>query len=117
MLWTPKPFHTLTVPLEHIRDIRLLRVEAGDGEIFCKLEHVPLFISPPFDALSYTWGRGHTDHDIICDDDTFPVRQNLYDALAELRFKDRPRLLWVNAVSHSKHPLVWTYQAGSLRLP
>jgi Heterokaryon incompatibility protein (HET) len=86
-------------PLKDVRDIRLLQIEAGDGEIFCKLEHFSLSRSPQFDALSYTWGRGQTDHHIICEDDIFPVRQNLYDALAELRFRDRPRFLWVDAVS------------------
>jgi hypothetical protein len=85
--------------LEDVRDIRLLRIDAGEGEIFCSLEHVALSSTIEFDALSYTWGTGDTNHHIICDEDTFPVRQNLYEALAELRFKNRPRFLWVDAVS------------------
>ena len=62
-------------PLEDVRDIRLLRIDAGKGEIFCGLEHVLLSHARQFDALSYCWGNGDTDHHILCDEDIFPVRQ------------------------------------------
>jgi hypothetical protein len=52
----------------------------------------------PFEALSYTWAHASTTQGIIVDGKTFNIRQNLFDALQRLRFPDRPRQLWIDAI-------------------
>lgn len=52
-----------------------------------------------YDALSYTWGRGPTDHRIICNGMPLPIRENLSDASRTLRdTQDRSLFLWIDAV-------------------
>jgi hypothetical protein len=58
--------------LDDVRDICLLRIDAGESEIFCTLEHVALSSTIEFDALSYTWGTNDTNHHIICDERHIP---------------------------------------------
>jgi len=38
------------------------------------------------------------DHLIFCDREEFSVTANLFDALSHLRYFDRPRVLWVDAL-------------------
>lgn len=52
-----------------------------------------------FEALSYTWGEdSQPTHDLIIDGKKKTIRQNLFDALQMLRYHDRPRLLWIDAI-------------------
>ena len=70
-------------------DCELLEVEAlKDGRIY--------------DALSYCWGtdpeeqsiRIHTEDEVYA----FPVKEHLYEALLALRFEDKARYVWVDAI-------------------
>ena len=76
-------------PLEHsARSIRLLKVEAEIVSdlhpIRCHLETFELDDCPPYIALSYTWGDPEPCHDILLNNISFSVRENLYAALVAL---------------------------------
>ncbi|KAH7093600.1 heterokaryon incompatibility protein-domain-containing protein [Paraphoma chrysanthemicola] len=99
----------------HARQIRLLTLQSGArNERLCiEIEHVDLFKvngslpphrTPLFEALSYTWGDLNDTEEIIIQD-TFGtgrsglnVTHNLAAALRRLRYTNRPRTLWVDAV-------------------
>jgi hypothetical protein len=52
-----------------------------------------------YDALSYAWGDPNPTHLITLNWGSFLVAKNLYDALRRLRLCDRPRILWIDAIS------------------
>ena len=82
---------------DQIRLLALLPGEVGN-EIRCKEVKVYLKDSVAFEALSYTWGDPHNMHFITFEDRPFPVTENLYLALEQLRPKRLPRYLWIDAV-------------------
>src|SRR5947207_8786362 len=51
-----------------------------------------------YKALSYTWGEPHFPKSIACNGEDFHVTENLFSALQRIRFADKPRHLWVDAV-------------------
>ena len=52
-----------------------------------------------YEALSYTWDiQGEPAHEMECDGATLHVYTNLHDALQALRWTDRPRVLWADAI-------------------
>lgn len=104
--------------LPHSRCIRLLQILPGNENVCCLLQVFDLQSSPPYDALSYTWGdprppllqsiapaqyRRH--HSIVCNGRALSVTQNLYDALIQLRStKHTPTIrpleswIWIDAI-------------------
>lgn len=54
--------------------------------------------APVYEALSYMWGPPHPTTEIFVNDSPFQIRQNLFAALKELRYKYFPRCLWVDAI-------------------
>lgn len=54
-----------------------------------------------YEALSYEWGKidDESDADISVNQTKVRVRKNLYDALVELRYEQRDRNLWIDALS------------------
>ena len=115
-------------PLNLIRasEIRLLTLLPGpkEAEIHINLEVVLLEEPriPQFEALSYTWGSTESPINIFIDEEkrtssirrpqkkasrlgatcvnprTLAVTQNLATALRYLRYDDRPRVLWIDAI-------------------
>ena len=93
-------------PIDSAGEIRMLALnpaENGDP-ITCTLSHVSLDAEPEYEALSYTWdtdSNADTRQDtetISCSGHTMLVRENLFAALKRLRYPDRPRSLWVDAI-------------------
>ncbi|TGJ81098.1 hypothetical protein E0Z10_g7657 [Xylaria hypoxylon] len=80
--------------------IRLLTLSpgAGDDPVKCELSAEHIDDLPPFEALSYAWGDPENRTPIIVTGETFRVTVNLAAALKCLRYPDRPRLLWVDAL-------------------
>jgi hypothetical protein len=63
---------------------------------------------PNFEALSYAWDSTEHPVDIFVGpigNHTLGVTQNLAEALPYLRFKDRPRVLWIDAISVNQQGL------------
>jgi hypothetical protein len=66
--------------------------------------------TPQYEALSYAWG---VDTSIIevgvvgsfRSNGVLPIRPNLYQGLKHLRYLDRPRTLWIDAVCINQHDL------------
>jgi hypothetical protein len=80
--------------------IRLLTLKPGAGEdpVQCELSVEHIDDLPPFEALSYAWGDPEQRTPIIVTGEPFRVTVNLATALRCLRYPDRPRLLWVDAL-------------------
>lgn len=53
-----------------------------------------------YEALSYVWGSPDPPAFVLCGDKKVKVQvtQNLYQALLHLRYTDRVRILWADAV-------------------
>ena len=56
------------------------------------------FKLPAYEALSYTWGDDDSKLGITVDGQYLGVNSNLHNALRHLRYHDRPRTIWVDAV-------------------
>ncbi|KAL0935598.1 heterokaryon incompatibility [Colletotrichum truncatum] len=66
--------------------------------LVCRLEPYKMDIAPPYEALSYTWGRQKPENSIELNGRLFLVRPNLHAALLALRRPDENRFLWVDAI-------------------
>ncbi|KAH8193959.1 hypothetical protein TruAng_011874 [Truncatella angustata] len=86
--------------LPHATNIRLLRVAPGDiaAELRTTLVLVDLQDNPEYEALSYTWGDPQDKVQLACASSSVPVPSNLHGALNQLRYHDRPRYVWADAV-------------------
>ncbi|KAI0850028.1 HET-domain-containing protein [Daldinia vernicosa] len=79
---------------------RLLLVLPGDRstDIQCQLLVSSLDHPLEFEALSYVWGDATDTIPISLQGQTHNVTRNLYSALHHLRYSDRVRTLWVDAL-------------------
>jgi hypothetical protein len=85
------------------QEIRLYELLPSDfsTEISGRFINVPLDASPPFIALSYTWGPGDIDKRSIIIDEArrIPVRKNLWDFLRrQSALIRKPKFFWIDAV-------------------
>ena len=83
--------------------IRLLKLlpasnDANERELSCGLEDCRLLDDPSYEALSYTWGQPSFPELLHTHNGILKITENLALALRRLRFKDRDRYLWVDAV-------------------
>jgi len=91
-------------PLEpqdrHIRLLNLYPASDEDAPIKCSVVHHSLNWNPPYEALSYTWGDPNDICEVPIDLNGCPARisTNLEVALRILRFHERPRRLWIDAL-------------------
>lgn len=84
------------------RQIRLLRVDR-DGltdSIGCIMLTVELDSAPLYLALSYTWGSPHPAHQVLVNQDTLIVRENLYRFLRQIE-------TWLSQHPSSRHCYLW----------
>jgi hypothetical protein len=68
----------------------------GD-KIVCTTQHVKLSTSPQYEALSYVWGSKDMKP-ITLNSHPWEARENLFDALINLRHETKPRILWIDAI-------------------
>ena len=105
----PKTYDYKLCPLPSpSTDIRILKLREGEPQtpLHCTLTTRPLksTLHPTYEALSYHWGDGEPTEEITLNTkekdfpDPFMVRPNLASALKQLRYRDRPRYLWIDAI-------------------
>jgi ankyrin repeat protein len=81
------------------RSFRLLQICYGsDGPIECHLFDACLDYTIEYEALSYTWGDLDQPYNISLNDSPMSVTVNLFQALWALRYPDRDRTVWVDAI-------------------
>ncbi|TGJ80515.1 hypothetical protein E0Z10_g8254 [Xylaria hypoxylon] len=90
-------YDTLDSSRQEIRTITLTPGKQPE-DVTCKLNIVSLLDSPAFEALSYSWGPPRPTRKMFINGQRRAVGENLESALAHLRYKDRPRTLWVDAL-------------------
>ena len=81
-------------------ETRLLILEPGQNtdQISCGLLNVSLTWRARYEALSYTWGDPKSTKPVMCSGKNIDVTTNLHSALHHLRYPDRQRILWVDAL-------------------
>ncbi|RFU25540.1 hypothetical protein B7463_g10797, partial [Scytalidium lignicola] len=95
-------------PLGKPRNIRLIVLQQGNlrSPIHFTLEVASLDSPPDYEAISYCWGDESNKKTVFCGGEIIEVTVNLYAALDRLRFPDRPRVLWADAICiDQKHNL------------
>ncbi|KAI0378485.1 heterokaryon incompatibility protein-domain-containing protein [Hypomontagnella monticulosa] len=84
--------------------IRLVTVFPGEvsEKLRCTVGNYPFAEdeanSLEYEALSYVWGNATITTPISLNDQPFEVTINLKTALCALRFRDRKRLIWIDAI-------------------
>lgn len=84
-----------------VDSLRLLTIEPADNAddtIVCRLEVAEFGEKPEYEALSYMWGSEENQSPIIVNGCSFPVRQNLLEALRYRRSKACKLPLWIDAL-------------------
>ncbi|KAH7378155.1 ankyrin repeat-containing domain protein [Cadophora sp. MPI-SDFR-AT-0126] len=81
---------------------RLARLLAGSGDcIDCEIIQAWLDQPEdilPYEALSYTWGKGEMVDKIVVNGKELGVTLNLFMALKYLRFENQDRILWIDGL-------------------
>jgi hypothetical protein len=89
-------------PLDHAtQSIRLIRLQPASifkSDVHCDIYHVSLDAQPYYEALSYAWGDATVTSPIFLQGLPFQATVNLVSSLRHLRYEDRARTLWVDAV-------------------
>lgn len=106
----PSPVPYQYTPLnDDLKEIRLLTLHGGDFEADIKISihTAPLTPDDPptYEALSYVWGSLENPVDINIGFQTLAVTNNLAQALPYLRYRDRPRVLWIDAICINQQDL------------
>lgn len=80
---------------------RILHLEPGQGEdepFRGRLEIIDLKAAPPYEALSYTWGKDPPNNYIWINNEPLPIQPNLEGALHAVRLGSAVRHLWIDAL-------------------
>jgi hypothetical protein len=83
------------------REFRVLDVTPGwrGSPIKCHLFSASSMLEIDYEALSYVWGDSkELKYRIEVNDCSMPVTTNLHNALQSLRYPDKSRLIWIDAI-------------------
>src|ERR1700712_2482196 len=89
-------YQPISKPLE-FRILHLLPGKTRNG-LRCELQSAQLDSPPSYEALSYTWGDPKAKETILCNGKKLEIGKSLSSALHTLRYTDRKRTLWIDAV-------------------
>ncbi|KAN0089671.1 HET domain containing protein [Hyaloscypha variabilis] len=80
--------------------IRLLKLYPGNGRnpVETSLQETSLSSDPEYEAVSYCWGDDKDRSTISCKGGQLPVPRRLEVALRNMRYSDKPRILWADAI-------------------
>lgn len=81
-------------------ECRLAHLAPGsyNDPIHCDLHHFELTNFPQYEALSYVWGDPNNTAPIVVQGHTLQVTTNLEVALRHLRYSNKVRVLWIDAI-------------------
>ncbi|RYP65660.1 hypothetical protein DL769_006255 [Monosporascus sp. CRB-8-3] len=88
-------------------NIRVIELEPADGidaPLRCQIKH-DILGSFKYEAISYTWGPPIFSKTLICANLHIKIMPTLDEALCRLRLKDKPRILWADAVCINRRDL------------
>src|SRR5271156_3851211 len=99
---TPYKYQPLRIDADEIRLLSLLPGSSPE-ETIISIETVPFGQNnwPQYEALSYTWGSSDDRVPLSIGalrNESLDITQNLATALPYLRLRDRPRVLWIDAI-------------------
>ncbi|PMD57717.1 HET-domain-containing protein [Hyaloscypha bicolor E] len=95
----PYEYQPIDDPKGKIRILILLPpASSDDPELRCHLTTAEISDSPSYEALSYCWGTEALTERIHLPSGTLAITKNSATGLKRLRYRDRPRHLWVDAV-------------------
>jgi hypothetical protein len=98
-LLVKSPYNPLNSDL---KEIRVLEVDPGVGNdmVVCKLKHISLLDNPVpyFETISYCWGSPTVRNHVNLNGTPTSVPWSSAAALRRLRFSDKPRVLWIDAI-------------------
>ncbi|KAJ5538215.1 hypothetical protein N7494_007694 [Penicillium frequentans] len=81
-----------------IRVLEIQPSEVAKSPIHCCLRQVDLRQRPDYEALSYVWGDASDSVRILVNGSWLNIGKNLWSALFRLRCKNKPRVVWADAV-------------------
>jgi hypothetical protein len=86
--------------LTHPASFRVLELLPGEAHspVACLLHHAEWASPPSYQALSYAWGDPAVKVPVLCEGRRINVTVNLHEALLHIRYPDRSRLLWIDAL-------------------
>jgi hypothetical protein len=92
----------------HRKEVRLLTIIPNEfaEDIHCSLARVSLDDAPSYEALSYAWGPPRRTRLIYLNEVPWAITNNLESALRHLRYLDRPRVLWIDALCINQRDLL-----------
>ena len=112
---SPRGPHSYKTPYQYSplsedrREIRLMTLHEGsflaDIKVSLHTVSLPPDDPPIYEALSYVWGSTENPFSIQVGARGLVVTQNLAEALFYLRYKDRPRILWIDAICVNQQDL------------
>jgi hypothetical protein len=83
-------------------EIRLVLLEPAAERstlVVCRLEIVKVRENPKYEALSWCWGDPNDEEEIFLEGHKWLVRKNLATSLRYLRYENRARIMWIDALS------------------
>jgi hypothetical protein len=83
--------------LTSFRVLELLPGEEGNP-VSCLIHMVDWSNPLEYEAVSYAWGDPSARAEVICNGKRLMVTQSLHNGLTHLRFHDRSRFLWADAI-------------------
>ncbi|KAK7531184.1 heterokaryon incompatibility protein-domain-containing protein [Phyllosticta citricarpa] len=88
-------------PLEG-RSFRIVKLLPGErhDKPQCDILHASMDDNPEYEAVSYVWGHGGRRHLVLCASSNaiLKVTANCIRCLKELRYPDKARYLWIDAI-------------------
>jgi hypothetical protein len=86
--------------LNNETDFRLLILEPGTepSPLRCTLAQFVLAYCPKYEAISYVWVSEPGREVLLCSEKRHKITPNLQSALQQLRYADKQRFLWADAI-------------------
>jgi hypothetical protein len=88
--------------LAHTDSIRLVELLPGSvgSPLACNIVDARKNNEPKYEALSYAWGEPTMSHTVreLASQATLHITSNLSQALRAIRYENRPRVLWIDAI-------------------